>query len=91
MNIVSEILAAIKYAFKAVYAYLDIKKETFFFTASKEHLENQEDLRDEIIKLRNKGTTDATDRADRLMLLLKEREAAWERVSAAYSRHKSGD
>lgn len=91
MNPVTSIFELIKQALAAVTAYLELKRESFFYDATNSHLKTKNELREEIIKLRNKGTIDATDRADILGLLLEERENAWQRVSATYSGYKSGD
>lgn len=84
MNPVTSIIDSIKYALKALTAYLELKRDTYFLEASAKHLEYKDNIRNEITKLRNQGTTAATDRADFLMLSLKERERAWERASTAY-------
>lgn len=91
MNPLSSILDIIKYALKAIYAYLDLKKETFYFEAEKQYLKEKEELRNEIDSLRNKGTVVASDLADAKFMRLQEIDRSWKRVSAAYSRNKSGD
>lgn len=91
MNPLTSIIDLFKYALKALGAYFELKKETAYFDSEKQFLKEKEELRDEITKLRNKGTTDATDRADRMFMQLQEIDGSWKRVSAAYSRTKSGD
>lgn len=91
MNPVTSIIDLIKYTLKALTAYLELKRETYFLDAAAKHLEHKENTRNEIIKLRNQGTTVATDRADLVMLSLQERERAWERVSATYFSYKGGN
>jgi hypothetical protein len=91
MNPVTSIIDIIKYALKALTAYLELRRETYFLEASAKHLEQKEITRNEITKLRNQGNTSATDRADLLMLSLQERERAWERVSTTYFSYKGGN
>lgn len=91
MNPVTSIIDLIKYALKALTAFLELKRETYFLEASKSHLEYKENIRNEITKLRNQGTISATDRADLLMRTLQEREQAWERVSTTYFSYKGGN
>lgn len=91
MNPVTSIIDLIKYALKALTAFLELKRETYFLEASAKHLEYKENTRNEITKLRNQGTTAATDRADFLMRALQERERAWERASATYFSYTSGN
>jgi hypothetical protein len=91
MNPVTSIIDLIKYALKALTAFLELRRETYFLEASAKHLEYKESIRNEINKLRNQGTSVATDRADLLMLSLQERERAWERASATYFSYTSGN
>lgn len=91
MNPVTSILDIIKYTLKALTAFLELRRETYFLEASNKHLEYKEDTRNEIKKLREQGTIAATDRADLLMRSLQERERAWERVSATYLSYKGGN
>ena len=91
MNPVTSIIDLIKYALKALTAFLELRRETYFLEASARHLEYKENTRNEITKLRNQGTIAATDRADLLMLSLQERERAWERTSATYFSYTGGN
>jgi hypothetical protein len=91
MNPLASVLDIIKYALKATYAYLDLKKETFYFEAEKQYLKEKEELRNEINIARSKGTITDTDMADAKFLRMQEIDRSWQRVSAAYSRNKSGD
>lgn len=91
MNPVVSIIDLFKYALKALTAFLELKRETYFLEASAKHLEYKDNTRNEITKLRNQGTISATDRADILMLSLQERERAWERVSTTYFSYKGGN
>lgn len=91
MNPVISIIDLIKYALKALTAFLELRRETYFLEASAKHLEQKEITRNEITKLRNQGTTAATDHADLLMLSLQERERAWERASATYFSYTGGN
>jgi hypothetical protein len=91
MNPVVSIIDLFKYALKALTAFLELRRETYFLEASAKHLEYKDNTRNEITKLRNQGTISATDRADLLMLSLQERERAWERVSTTYFSYKGGN
>jgi hypothetical protein len=91
MNPVPSILDLIKYALKALTAFLELRRETYFLEASAKHLEYKEKIRNEITQLRNNGTTSSTDRADLLMLSMQERDRAWERASTTYFSYTSGN
>jgi hypothetical protein len=91
MNPITSVIELVKCALKALTAFLELRRETYFFEASTKHLDYKESVRNEITKLRNQGTTAATDRADLLMLSLKERERAWERASATYFSYTGGN
>lgn len=91
MNPVTSIIDLIKYALKALTAFLELRREIYFFEVSAKHLEYKENTRNEITKLRNQGTTVSTDRADLLMRTLQERERAWERASTAYFSYIGGN
>lgn len=87
MNIVD----LIKYLLKAIASYIDLKRESFFYDITQQHLKEKESTRNEIEKLRNVRTIDATDRADQLFNILQERERAWLNVSAAYTAVSKGN
>lgn len=91
MNPVVSIIDLIKYALKALTAYLELRRESYFIDASIKNTENNEKIRQQIISLRNQGTIDATDRADLLMLSLQERKRAWERAAATYFSYTGGN
>lgn len=91
MNPVSSILDLVKYALKALTAFLDLRRETYFLEATVKHLEYKDKIRNEITQLRNQGNSNATDRADFLMRALQERDRAWERASATYFSYTSGN
>jgi hypothetical protein len=91
MNPITSIIDLVKYALKAVTAFLELRRETYFLEATAKHLEYKDKTRHEIAQLRNQGTTIATDRADHLMLSMRERERAWERASATYFSYTSGN
>jgi hypothetical protein len=91
MNPISTFFSILNNALKALTAYFELMRETAYARATREHLQEKDEIRNKIIKLRNEGTIDSTDRADLLMLQLEERERHWKRVSAAYSRHHGGN
>lgn len=91
MNPVTSIIDIIKYTLKALTAFLELRREVYFFEVSAKHLEYKENTRNEITKLRNQSTTVSTDRADLLMRTLQERERAWERASATYFSYIGGN
>ena len=48
MNPVTSIIDLIKYALKALTAFLELRRETYFLEASAKHLEYKESIRNEI-------------------------------------------
>lgn len=91
MNPISTFFSILNNALRALTAYFELMRETAYDRATREHLQEKDETRNNVIKLRNEGTVDSTDRADLLMLQLEERERHWKRVSAAYSRYQSGN
>jgi hypothetical protein len=86
-----KIIDLIKYALKAIASYIDLRRESFFYDITQQHLKEKEITRNEIEKLRNLRTVDSTDRADQLFATLQERERAWLNVSTAYTAISKGN
>ncbi len=84
------IIDLIKNALKALTAYLEFKRETFYLDTSFSYYDQKEFTRKQIIKLRNEGTPESTDAADLLMLQLQERERAWQRATDTYFSYTGG-
>jgi len=90
MNPVVSIIDLIKYALKALTAFLELRRDTYFIETSFSHYDQKEYIRKQIIKLRNEGTVESTDAADMLMLQLQERERAWKRAADTYFSYTGG-
>jgi hypothetical protein len=95
LNPVDKVVDLIKLFLRAAIAYLELKRETFYYEAEAKFLEEKEVIRRQINENRNKKTISSTDIADHLQLLLEERAKSWERVSTAYlatgKRHESAN
>jgi hypothetical protein len=77
-------LDLIKYLIRLAVAYFELKNTSFYQDVSDKHLKRKKDYADEINRLRNIGTTDATDKADKLFHVAQEEQRAWEHISASY-------
>lgn len=90
MNPVTSIIDLIKCALRALTAYLELKRDTYYMETSFAYYDQKESIRKKIIKLRNEGTVESTDAADMLMLQLQEREHAWKRATNTYISYTGG-
>lgn len=80
-----DIIGLIKNALSALTSYLELKNRAFYYDIVSKSKKRQEELRNEIEELRNKGTTSSNERADILRAQLTEERQTLEHLSAYYS------
>lgn len=91
LNPFDTVLNLIKLFLRTAIAYMELKRETFYYEVETKFLEEKEQLRKQIDENRNKKTISGTDTADYLQLRLEERTKSWERVSTAYLADRKRD
>lgn len=91
LNPFDSVLNLIKLFLRTAIAYMELKRETFYYEAEAKFLEEKEIIRRQINEYRNKKTINGTDAADYLQLQLEEKTKSWERVSTAYLADRKRD
>ena len=80
-----DIIGLIKNALLALSKYLEFKSRAFFYDILEKSKKRQQELIDEIEKLRNRPNSDDQHRADLLRAMLQEERNWIKNISAYYS------
>lgn len=80
-----DIIGLIKNALLALSNYLEFKSRAFFYDIHEKSKKRQQELIDEIEKLRNRPNSDDQHRADLLRAMLQEERNWIKNISAYYS------
>jgi len=84
------VFAIIKSILKSLELFLNIKNNKFYYDLHKEHQKTEDQIIDEIEKLRQTGANDDADRADLLRQRLSTERKQFKHLSAFYSKTEAG-
>ena len=82
--------AIIKSILKSLELFLNIKNNKFYYDLHKEHQKTEDEIINEIEKLRQTGTNHDADRADLLRQRLTDEREQFKHLSTFYSKTKEG-
>ena len=82
--------AIIKSILKSLELFLNIKNNKFYYDLHKEHQKTEDEIINEIEKLRQTGTNHDADRADLLRQRLTDERSRFKHLSAFYSKTGEG-
>ena len=83
-------LSIIKSVLKSLELFLNIKNNKFYYDIHREHNEREDELINEIEKLRQSGTSGDADRADLLRQRLDSERKQFKHLSTFYSKTGEG-